>query len=61
MTGMALEMGIGGLIWMLLFWSGLILLAIWLVSLLFPATPPRHGKNKNSGEQRVNPNDKTTL
>lgn len=32
-------MGMGGfgLIWMLLFWGVLILLAIWLVSLLFPA------------------------
>ena len=32
-----------GFIWMLLFWGGLILLAIWLISLLFPAisqTPP---------------------
>ena len=26
-----------GFIWMLLFWGGLILLAIWLISLLFPA------------------------
>ena len=30
-------MGIG-LIWMLLFWVGLIGLAIWLVGLIFPAT-----------------------
>lgn len=29
-------MGIG-LIWMLLFWVGLIVLAVWLVGLLFPA------------------------
>ena len=27
-----------GLIWMLLFWAGLIVLAIWLVGLIFPAT-----------------------
>ena len=35
-------MGIG-LIWMLLFWGGVILLAVWLISLLFPnvsQTPP---------------------
>jgi putative membrane protein len=28
-----------GLIWMLLFWGGLILLAVWLLSVLFPADP----------------------
>ncbi len=27
-----------GLIWMLLFWGGLIALSIWLISLLFPTT-----------------------
>lgn len=32
-----MAMGGFGLIWMLLFWGVLILLAIWLVSLLFPA------------------------
>lgn len=26
-----------GLLWMLLFWGGLIVLAIWLIGLLFPA------------------------
>jgi putative membrane protein len=33
-------MGIGGfgMIWMLLFWVGLIVVAIWLVALLFPST-----------------------
>ena len=32
-------LGIGfGFIWMLLFWGGLIALAVWLVGLLFPAT-----------------------
>jgi putative membrane protein len=31
-----------GFIWMLLFWGGFILLAIWLITLLFPPpqTPP---------------------
>jgi putative membrane protein len=37
MMGFGFGMGGLGLIWMLLFWGGLILLAIWLVSLLFPA------------------------
>ena len=32
-------MGLGfGFIWMLLFWAGLIALAIWLIWLLFPST-----------------------
>ena len=36
-------MGIGGfgIIWMLLFWVGLIVVAIWLVALLFPSTKTR--------------------
>jgi putative membrane protein len=29
-----------GLIWMLLFWGGLILAAVWLMARLFPTTPP---------------------
>ena len=36
---MGLGMGVG-IIWMVLFWGGLIFLAIWLVSVLFPASPP---------------------
>ena len=32
-------MGLGfGFIWMLLFWGGLIVLVIWLIQILFPAT-----------------------
>ena len=31
-------MGIGFL-WMLLFWGGLIVLALWLIATLFPASP----------------------
>jgi len=36
-------MGIG-LIWMLLFWGGLILLAVWLIAVLFPTNsqPPAY-------------------
>ena len=37
MMGFGLGMGGFGLIWMLLFWAVLILLAVWLVSMLFPA------------------------
>ena len=33
-----------GIIWMLLFWGGLILLAVWLITVLFPTSPqPRSG------------------
>lgn len=28
-----------GLIWMFLFWGGLILLAVWIIGNLFPTTP----------------------
>jgi putative membrane protein len=28
-----------GLIWMLLFWGGLILVAVWLITVLFPTSP----------------------
>ena len=38
MMGFGLGMGGFGLIWMLLFWGALILLAFWLVSLLFPTS-----------------------
>lgn len=41
MMGFGLGMGLLGFIWMLLFWAGLIILAIWLVGLLFPATKTR--------------------
>jgi putative membrane protein len=37
LMGLGLGMGGLGLIWMLIFWVGLIVLALWLVSLLFPA------------------------
>lgn len=38
MMGFGFGMGALGLIWMLLFWGGIILLAVWLINLLFPAT-----------------------
>jgi len=36
MMGMGLGFGVFGLLFMILFWGGLIALAIWLVSALFP-------------------------
>ena len=39
-------MGLGfGFIWMLLFWGGLILLAIWLIGVLFPSTGQQTSNN----------------
>lgn len=38
MMGMGLGFGLFGLLFMLLFWGGLIALAVWLVSALFPRT-----------------------
>ena len=34
-----------GFIWMLLFWGGLIVLAVWLMGVLFPATNEKAGEN----------------
>jgi putative membrane protein len=44
MSGMGFGSGmwVFGWLWMLLFWGGLLLLAVWLVSLLFPT-----GKTQN--------------
>jgi putative membrane protein len=36
MMGFGLGMGLFGLFWMLLFWGGVIALAVWLIRLLFP-------------------------
>lgn len=36
--GFGLGMGFFGWLWMLLFWGALVILAIWLIGLLFPAT-----------------------
>lgn len=41
MMGFGFGMGFLGFIWMFLFWAGLIILAIWLVGLLFPSTKTR--------------------
>jgi uncharacterized membrane protein len=37
MMNYGLGMGILGLVWMFIFWGGLIVLAIWLIRLLFPS------------------------
>ena len=45
-------MGFGfgfGLLFMLLFWGGLIALAVWLISLLFPRSGPG-GTSSNEGD-----------
>lgn len=34
-----------GIIWMVLFWGGLIALAIWLIGLLFPSVKEQAGNN----------------
>ena len=62
MIGSELGMNMVGLIWMLIFWGGLILLVLWLVSLLFPAAQHLDGPKKStSSEKRVSSNDKTIL
>jgi len=38
MMGLGFGMGLLGWLWMLLFWGGLLLLAVWLVSLIFPTS-----------------------
>ena len=38
MAGMGFGMGFFGLLTMLVFWGGLLALAVWLVGLLFPAS-----------------------
>ena len=38
-----------GIIWMLLFWAGLLGLAIWLIGLLFPAVQEQ-AKDAKSGQ-----------
>ena len=47
MMGLGLGFGLFHFVWMLLFWVVIIALAIWLVSLLFPATK-RQNENNNS-------------
>jgi putative membrane protein len=54
MMGMGVGFGLFGLLFMFLFWGGLIVLAIWLVGNLFPGNrPPR----RSAHEQDVRPGD----
>jgi len=43
--------GLIGLVFMLLFWGGLILLAIWFVRTLFPSTTPANRSETSPGGQ----------
>ncbi len=47
-------MGVG-FIWMLLFWSGLIVLAVWLIGVLFPTKP--HPSSSNMSDTQVRARD----
>jgi uncharacterized membrane protein len=49
MMGFGLAMGGFGIIFMLLFWIGLIVLAVWVVSLLFPST--KESRHQDSGSK----------
>lgn len=42
MIGLGLAMGGFGIIFMLLFWIGLIMLAVWIAGLLFPKSQPQN-------------------
>ncbi|GIK37481.1 MAG: hypothetical protein BroJett011_13140 [Chloroflexota bacterium] len=48
MMGFGLGMGLFGLFWMLLFWGGVIALAVWLIRLLFPTL-----EKSDEGEKEV--------
>ncbi len=54
MMGFGMGFGIFGLLLMLLFWGGLILLAIWLVKAIFQSggqsTPPTNSRRTNPRE-----------
>jgi putative membrane protein len=59
MMGFGFGMGIFGLLLMILFWGGLIALAVWLVSLLFPTaarTPEGISEGASSTKQPDNSN-----
>jgi putative membrane protein len=44
-----MTLGLGfGFIWMLLFWGGLIALAVWLVRLLFPSVKRQNDKENTT-------------
>jgi putative membrane protein len=41
-------MSVWGWLWMLLFWGGLIVLVLWLISRLFPTTKPQNNQSDTS-------------
>lgn len=47
MMGFGFGMGLWGILMMVLFWGGLVALAVWLVGLMFP-TSPRQNKNPDA-------------
>lgn len=52
-----MTLGVGfGFIWMLLFWGGLIALAVWLVGLLFPSA-----KRQNDAGNEASPSAQNIL
>ena len=52
MMGFGFGMGIFGLLLMILFWGGLIALAVWLVGLLFPTVKQPDNSNVHSPSAR---------
>jgi putative membrane protein len=54
MMGMGFGFGLFGLLFMLLFWGGLIVLAIWVVGNLFPSSRPPH---RSISERDMRPGD----
>ena len=56
MMGFGMGFGLLGLLFMLLFWGGLILLAVWLVRIIFSSSSnnnsstPQSGKSSNALE-----------
>ena len=52
MTGLGLGMGFFGLILMVLFWGGLIALAVWLVKVLFSPNHVSHPPVGNTASPR---------
>ena len=52
MNSMGFGMGIFGLMTMLIFWGGLLALAVWLIGRLFP-TAQKPPDNSNPGEKGI--------
>ncbi|MCQ3972083.1 MAG: hypothetical protein DPW09_01410 [Anaerolineae bacterium] len=48
MMGSGFGMGLFGIFWMLLLWGGIIVLAIWLIKLLFPLPKAPFDENRKT-------------